>query len=199
MGVKLSDGIPARGRRSEASFSEEESDVFPTEADPVARAQSERKAEQQTTAPRRAIFGLHPSSFLVHPFRMKPSSFARVAAAAAALLLAGCAAPAGRFADPALPIDVLQGRSFEIVLESNPTTGYSWALAKRLDNHVVTLARNEYHPAEPTLAGSGGAEVWTFVARHEGTTTIAFSYRRPWEKDPPAPTTRTFRVTVRKG
>lgn len=130
---------------------------------------------------------------------MKASLLARISAAAACLMVAGCASTAGRFADPAMPIEVLRGQRFDVVLESNPTTGYSWALSKRLDNRVVTLAANTYRPNEASRVGSGGAEVWTFVARHEGATTISLAYRRPWENTATPTTTRVFRVNVRKG
>ncbi len=130
---------------------------------------------------------------------MKSSSLVQAAAAVAVLLWSGCASPMGRFADPDLPIDVLRGQSFEIVLESNPTTGYAWGLAKRVENHMINLVKNEYRANETSLVGSGGAEVWTFVGRHEGTTTITFAYRRPWEKETPPSMIRVFRVSIRKG
>lgn len=129
---------------------------------------------------------------------MKPSSLARAAATVAALFMFGCATPVGRFADPNLPIEVIKGQSFKIVLEANPTTGYAWALTKRLENHIVTLAKNEYHPNDASLVGSGGVEVWTFVARHEGVATITLAYRRPWEKEAPPSSTRVYQVTIHK-
>ncbi|MCC7519701.1 MAG: protease inhibitor I42 family protein [Verrucomicrobiae bacterium] len=117
----------------------------------------------------------------------------------AVLLLTSCAAPQTRFTDSSQPIEVVGGQSFEIVLESNPTTGYSWTLAKRLVNRVVTLAGNEYRPKDSSLTGASGLEIWTFVARHEGATTISLAYRRPWEKEQTPAKVCTFRVVVRKG
>ena len=130
---------------------------------------------------------------------MKTSWLARTAFAMTVFLWSGCATPVGQFVDPDLPIDVIKGQSFEIVLESNPTTGYAWGLAKRIENHMVNLVTNEYHAKETSLVGSGGAEVWTFVARHDGTTTITLAYRRPWEKEAPPAMTRVFRINIRKG
>lgn len=129
---------------------------------------------------------------------MKPPLLAGIAAALASLLFASCASPAARFADPSMPIEVLQGQRFEIALEANPTTGYSWALAKRLENRVITLATTRYFPNETSRVGSGGTEVWSFQARHEGTAAIVLAYRRPWEPEPGPSTNRVFRVTVRK-
>src|SRR5437763_8691249 len=41
--------------------------------------------------------------------------------------------------DPTTPIVAPTGRSFVIVLDANPSTGYRWELAAPLDEGVVTL------------------------------------------------------------
>lgn len=119
-------------------------------------------------------------------------------AVGAAAWFAGCASTAGCFTDETQPIEVFCGQRFELALASNPTTGYSWALAKRLEPRVVTLAENRYCANDAAAAGAGGVEVWTFVARHEGTASIALAYRRPWEKGQAPAAARVFRVHVRK-
>ena len=74
------------------------------------------------------------------------------------------------------------GEKFEIVLASNPTTGFGWSLAKKLDTNKVELLSSDYIPTKPQLTGSGGSEVWCFIAVKSGKTKIVFKYSRPWEK-----------------
>src|SRR5574344_162072 len=76
-------------------------------------------------------------------------------------------------------------RNFQIKLESNPTTGYSWDLAKPVDKSYLRLVKNEYkqnrHPS--MMVGVGGVETWVFKPLKKGSTTIYLQYRRPWEKE----------------
>ena len=74
-----------------------------------------------------------------------------------------------------------------IELQGNPTTGYSWEYTMSPEN-VIREVSNEYiaDKTETNVVGSGGKFVFTFEAVTQGETTLVFSYRRPWEDDPPA-------------
>jgi len=93
-------------------------------------------------------------------------------------------------------IKVKVGQEFNITLESNPTTGYQWQLAKQLDRSIVELVRSEYRPSESGLLGAGGIEVWTFKAVKSGTAEISFEYVRSWETDVPPIKEKSFGIIV---
>ena len=71
---------------------------------------------------------------------------------------------------------------------ANATTGYSWAQTQQGDS--VALEK-EYYAApktEPPMAGQGGTQFYVYRAVKPGTTTITFTYQRPWETNPPITT-----------
>lgn len=87
--------------------------------------------------------------------------------------------------------------SLIVALDSNPTTGFSWALVSISNTSVVTNVSSEYIPnptptGEP-IVGSGGEEIWTFAPQAAGTSTIEMMYARPWESVEPA---ARFNITV---
>ncbi|MBR4393482.1 MAG: protease inhibitor I42 family protein [Oscillospiraceae bacterium] len=77
--------------------------------------------------------------------------------------------------------------------DANATTGFSWAQTQQGDS--VTLEKEYYvsPKTEPPLAGQGGTQYYVYRAVKPGTTTITFTYQRPWEQEPPA---RTFTAVV---
>ena len=93
-------------------------------------------------------------------------------------------------------IRVAPGAKIRIKLDSNPTTGYSWALTGKPDEKVLKSDGNEYkvndHPEG--MVGVGGVDTWTFSALAAGKTGIALGYARPWEKDKEP--VQTFKLTV---
>ncbi len=95
-----------------------------------------------------------------------------------------------------MTIDALVGQEFKIVMQANPTTGYQWQIAQPLDDTRVKLLGSAYRYDEPTLAGSGGAEVWTFRGVGEGRTSISFKYVRPWETNAAPARSETYSVNV---
>jgi inhibitor of cysteine peptidase len=92
-------------------------------------------------------------------------------------------------------IAVDSGKSFVIALDANPTTGYSWQLSAPPGDQV-SLIDQDYTPTAPQQPGSGGVQQFTFEAKAAGTTTLAFEYVRPWEKDVAPAQTATFPVSV---
>lgn len=101
------------------------------------------------------------------------------------------------FSDAAAPIRVKPGEEFAIVLQSNPTTGFTWRLATPVDENVVHLVGSRYQadPSSAGLVGSGGKEYWTFSAAKAGSTVIKLEYARAGQAAPDAP--RAFTVEVR--
>lgn len=104
-----------------------------------------------------------------------------------------------QYADPAKPIIVSPDKRFAIVIDSNPTTGYSWQLAKPINEKIIKFSGSEYIPANTKrgIVGAGGKEVWTFVAVAAGETAISLKYVRPWEKENPPASEATYKVIVR--
>ena len=68
---------------------------------------------------------------------------------------------------------------FNITLESNPTTGYSWTVD--FDSHFLTQENAGYVGSRPGLVGSGGQQIFTFMPIRIGKTTLSAVYKRPWE------------------
>ncbi|MGE3919476.1 MAG: protease inhibitor I42 family protein [Gammaproteobacteria bacterium] len=75
--------------------------------------------------------------------------------------------------------------TFTIVLDSNPTTGYSWNVSSYNKNYIELL-EHHYVATKPKLIGSGGKEYWTFKAlpkafKKNRTLKLALLYARPWD------------------
>ena len=96
-------------------------------------------------------------------------------------------------------------QEFDIVLKSNPTTGYSWEL-KKYDHKILAKVANKFYPpvhTNPPLVGAPGYEKWKFkvidknffTSIHE--TSITMIYRRPWEKENQAAETIEFKVVTK--
>jgi predicted secreted protein len=90
-----------------------------------------------------------------------------------------------------------EGKEFTVRLNSNRTTGYQWRPAGQIDERIVKLLRSEYVTYEGGPVGSGGEEIWTFLATGRGDTEITMEYVRPWEKIPHPVKTATIKVFVR--
>jgi predicted secreted protein len=78
--------------------------------------------------------------------------------------------------------------TWTILLPSNRTTGYSWQLAPLPDSASIASVGHKYEAGAAGLPGAGGAERWTFHVKHQGESTLNFTYARPWEKSNPAKT-----------
>jgi inhibitor of cysteine peptidase len=93
-------------------------------------------------------------------------------------------------------IKVKVNEEFTVTLESNPTTGYVWQIARPIDNKVIKLIGSKFIPAQTKLIGAGGQEAWTFKALKPGKAGIYFKYVRPWEKDDSSAKKRKFVIIV---
>ena len=116
-----------------------------------------------------------------------------------ALLLAACGGGDVTFTDTGERFDVDPGDEFTVVLESNITTGFSWALESELDESVVRLVEDVYVEADTDLVGAAGRQELTFEAVGDGSTFIQLWYVRLFD-DPPEPADRAqFEVIVGTG
>jgi len=95
-------------------------------------------------------------------------------------------------------IQATVGRDFIIALATNPSTGYSWQLAKPL-SRMLKLQNKKYIADKPQLIGSGGTEEWTFKPVHSGRATIVLEYVPPAAGSPSPIKRRTFIVTIARG
>src|SRR3989304_6172227 len=76
-------------------------------------------------------------------------------------------------------IETSAGEEFNLVIESNPSTGYHWEILGELDANIVEFVSKDYRAAEPVAPGSGGSDVWVFKAVGGGETTITLGYYPP--------------------
>ena len=95
-------------------------------------------------------------------------------------------------------IRVAVGMEFSIILESNPTTGYSWKFRSHLDENEIQLTGDEFLPPDNLRKGAPGKQLWTFRRVGEGSTTISLEYLRPWEKGKPPARIMIFTVVTEK-
>lgn len=106
---------------------------------------------------------------------------------------AGSTRPA--LTDPAQPIEVQAGDVFHIVVDSNPSTGYTWKIVGELSG--VESVSSEYTADEPVIPGSGGVDVWTFNAVSAGQTQITLGSFPPGADVTEPAQTVTFNVVVK--
>ena len=105
------------------------------------------------------------------------------------------------FTEPGTVFEVDVGEEITVVLESNVTTGYAWALEVPLLEDVIRLVGDEYVGPEDQLAGSelvgaGGRQELTFEAVGVGTAEVSLWYVRSFD-DPKEPADRAvFEVIV---
>jgi inhibitor of cysteine peptidase len=108
-------------------------------------------------------------------------------------------------AQPAAPVDLTRkdsgssqtlsvGQELRVTLESNPTTGYRWALDGDVPPQFEQVGEPTYTTTSTAL-GAGGTEVWTFKVKSAGEATLRLKYARSFE--PTATPPETFEVTAK--
>ena len=100
-------------------------------------------------------------------------------------------------ADPK-PITVGTGQEFKIALESNPSTGNQWLIARPLDDSLLKLLGSEYKRGRPGPAAAAGNDVLSFRAVAEGKTQIHLKYGKLFERDAGPTRTTNFVVIITK-
>jgi inhibitor of cysteine peptidase len=94
--------------------------------------------------------------------------------------------------DSGKTVEILVGDELEVILPSNPTTGYTWDLIL-LDTNVLRPEKEEFFAINKAI-GSGGVEVIKFRAIAAGKSTVKLIFHRPFEHN--VPPLNTFEVTV---
>jgi predicted secreted protein len=94
------------------------------------------------------------------------------------------------------PIAVSVGQEFKLALESNPSTGNQWLLAKPLDEHLLKLLGTEYRRGRSGTPGAPGNEILSFRALSDGKAEIRLKYGRLWERDSGAARKTNFVVVI---
>jgi inhibitor of cysteine peptidase len=89
--------------------------------------------------------------------------------------------------------ELIIDETLQIVLEGNPTTGYTWDVTALDTAILVQRGEPEFKP-DSNAVGSGGTFTFTFQAVNIGQTTLTLIYHRPWEQD--VPPLKTFEVAV---
>ena len=86
-------------------------------------------------------------------------------------------------ADNGRTIELQVGQAFQLMLGSNPTTGYRWVYEGK-SSIIAQQGKQVYAADNPDkgLMGGGGVERWTFRALKPGKVTLRLEYRRPWEQ-----------------
>ena len=89
-----------------------------------------------------------------------------------------------------------QGQILAVTLESNPTTGYSWAPVEKENSIFEPFGDSLYFPPEEVdgTVGAGGWEIFYFRSVSAGQETLQLVYRRPWETD--VEPIKTFSIDV---
>ncbi|MFC1953683.1 protease inhibitor I42 family protein [Chloroflexota bacterium] len=99
-------------------------------------------------------------------------------------------------------LEVQAGESFEVILCSNPTTGFQWAEEAQISDPAI-LEQEDYkfigpESDPPPPPGTPGQEIWTMKALQQGSSKIYFEYSRPWEGGEKREWTCTIEVIVKE-
>ena len=85
-------------------------------------------------------------------------------------------------------------KQLEILLPSNPTTGYMWVEIKTADFQNLQLDSSDLITDSPVKQyGKGGHQHWLFTAVSPGQSDILFQYQQPWDDET---IDQTFRLTI---
>jgi inhibitor of cysteine peptidase len=101
-----------------------------------------------------------------------------------------------KHSNPSQTILASVGEQFEINLDANETTGYSWKGNEVYSKEYLQLVSSQYVPGSSDRVGAGGTQVYLFKALKAGSTQIALTYKRSWEKTE-SDKTLTFNVTIK--
>lgn len=82
-------------------------------------------------------------------------------------------------------IFLTQGDRIAVRLPSNPSTGYSWAIAANAPSVLQSGGDATYEPPAKPMPGAGGFQTFEFRVAGGGATSLELVYRKPSEKDAP--------------
>jgi inhibitor of cysteine peptidase len=137
---------------------------------------------------------------------MDPRSIFRLLTSCSLLLvllwLAGCASGKEVIltkGDDGSTLTLDSGQALSIQLESNPTTGYSWAVLAVDPAVLEAQGELEYVKKDSgqQRVGAGGLEILRFRPVAAGQTRLTLGYRRPWEENTEPVESFSVEITVR--
>jgi inhibitor of cysteine peptidase len=82
-------------------------------------------------------------------------------------------------------IELTNGQTFNVTLETNPSTGYSWEVVE-LNNSIIQKigeAVSEPNITQKNMVGVPVMHTFQFEVINTGQTTLKIVYHRIWEKD----------------
>ena len=100
--------------------------------------------------------------------------------------------------DSGKSLELRVGDTVKLVLDANPTTGFSWSKMDKVDQSILKLEKNDYQQnANPgRMVGVGGKTTIVYRAVKPGTAKIDLTYMQPWEPDSKFNTDYTVTVKV---
>jgi inhibitor of cysteine peptidase len=93
------------------------------------------------------------------------------------------------------------GETIALSLESNPSTGYQWAIDQNASQGLARVRIDDagFTATPPKdgrpLVGAPGAQGWRVTALARGRVKLVLAYRRSWENVPPV-RKQVYRFTV---
>jgi len=77
---------------------------------------------------------------------------------------------------------LLAGKEFEVLLPSNPSTGYVWRVTGRPDGLLISKRQFRGFSDDPEIVGGGGQEVFVLSCEHDlpNGATLEMRKMRPW-------------------
>ena len=89
-------------------------------------------------------------------------------------------------------------KTVSVVLDGNPTTGFSWSITKIDGKSIVPNGEIAYkpNPAPGRMVGGGGQFTANFDVKELGKTTFTLQYKRPWETANPAAKSVTLTINI---
>lgn len=114
------------------------------------------------------------------------------------LILSACSPAGGNptvltDADNGKTVELNPGQKLTVILEGNPTTGYTWQVEPGESGPLKQVGEPQFEPSSSAL-GAGGKMSLQFEAASAGETLLKLVYRRPWEQG--VPPEKTFEVKV---
>ena len=84
-------------------------------------------------------------------------------------------------ADDGRQVELKEGQTLVVSLESNPSTGYRWEVDE-VDETILQQTGKTEFKSESHLIGAPAQQIMRFEAVAAGRTSLRLVYRRPWEK-----------------
>lgn len=76
--------------------------------------------------------------------------------------------------------EIVTGQTLTLRVESNPTTGFSWAAVQDQELFDVQTSYTA-DPQTAPVSGAGGRQTFVLTPKSSGEVRVTFTYSRPWE------------------